>query len=338
MKSLKNIFYILLISSSSLFQSCEKSDDGLIEDKNSTNESASISQELVYDSVFKKNVDIKFKEFIENNENIDLNHFNSILKSVDNQSQNKSTNISVWGVGLNNSVWKWLPSSLSWYQPNPSASLKYVSVPKDGLNDGVVWGVGTNNTIWKWNGSNWFEPNPNARAHYIAALTERIAFGIGFQGQIVVTVNGGGVWDNFTSSNQFTSIGVGYSSSNPIWAIQVYNGSTPKLYKYDQYNFSWTHQPTPSPPTEVGAVLTNGAYYLDNRVPKRIFYVSQIGGTVTQPNQLSRMYRSISVGDGVMWGIGANNTPIKSTTTILGTTWTTPNPAANLSRVDVGVE
>jgi hypothetical protein len=82
------------------------------------------------------------------------------------------TNSKTWGIGCNSDgvidykVWAHVSfGSASWTQPNPAASLKFVSTSVENH----VWGLGYDNRVYKWNGSSWSEPNAAARLVYISS-------------------------------------------------------------------------------------------------------------------------------------------------------------------------
>lgn len=328
--SIKNLIHFSVILLTVSLISCK---DEIAEDV-----PAELSEEKKYhDEIFNKNVSYDFISFIENNDEINETEFDAFLKEVDESTNNPvNRSLNTWGITFNNQVWKWNGST--WFMPNPAATLKFVDVSAYGSNGSGfgVWGIGVDDSVWKWNGSTWFEPNSAASLHYISSYSDQAAIGIGWQGQVVVTNDGGLSWSNYTAMTNIWHLSVGNSVTNPIWAIQTINGVNPTLWKYQLYR-GWKLKRTPTAPKFVAAMFSNGAVFTENVSGSARIFRTDDEVTFFMPNPAAAMYRSPSIaGNDIFWGIGWSDTPILSENG--GYTWSTPNAAANLAHIDVGYE
>lgn len=258
----------------------------------------------------------------------DMSHFDDVAKNINDARTKVSV---VWGIGSNNTVWKWNGSS--WFQPNSAARLKFVNPSSSG---GAVWGIGTNLTVWKWNGASWYQPNSNATLYYICSFDANVAIGMGYGGVLFITTNGGASWSYFTNINNVVSMSVGNFVTNTIWVTQYYNGSY-RLLRYDYSSSSWIVVSTPVTPRHVSAMYAEGAYFLQNGGYNIYKKLSNTSGSFYQPNSNAGLLQVSPYGDDLhAWGIGPDDRIYHTNNG--GAGWDEPNPAARLKNICAGYE
>lgn len=265
----------------------------------------------------------------------EINHSisNESKGSVKNPIPTEKAVSVVWGVGLDNRVYKWNGST--WDEPNPSASLKSISVGQD--NSGAVWGLGTDNRIYKWNAATnvWTEPAPGFGLTQITAYSANVAWGIGTTNNALYkTTNGGATWALQTKSGIPFYGGaqnlISISTMDGVSLVAITEGK--KAYKLMTSSTSWTPispiagQPNflsiSGSPSVCWAVGTDYKVYRFN------------GMSWSQPNPAAGLYRLSMSDEEVVWGIGGGGRVFKwnPTTNI----WDEPNPAAGLNQVSSG--
>lgn len=279
----------------------------------------------------------EIKAFYNQLKPFDLSTFKSCFADLAHQNPNAKS-YQFWGTGSDNRVYRWNGSI--WTEPNPAARLAYVEVSSYGSGTSTsstgVWGIGPDNRVYNWNGSYWTEPNPAARLYAIAPWDNTRALGIGSEGTLYITNNGGASWSLFGTKKWFVSISVGNSFN--IWGITADNNQLPsKLWQYNIYTYGWDYKVTPVYPLRAAAMFTDGVYFFENTAGARKIYRSFDGINFTQPNPAAALYRSISAaGNDIVCGIGSSNTPYASYNS--GASWNYLNSQAQLSRISVGYE
>lgn len=237
------------------------------------------------------------------------------LQLINNRAQE------VWGTGVDHKVYK--RSGSGFFQPNPTARLKYVEVGAYG--DGV-WGIKANNKIFKWNGSTWVEPNPAASLYNITALSSSIAVGLGWLGKIYVTYNGGTTWSRFGTIEKVRWLSAGSNTSNILWGVN----DDQELIFYDYSTSTWEVRPTSF---DVGIVTTipgSGAWA--TRLGVHDVFKSVDGFTFSEPNPAANVVKISSVGDELKaWGLGTQNQILRTTNG--GATWVELFPGSGLFHI-----
>lgn len=228
----------------------------------------------------------------------------------------------IWGIGLGDRIWKW--TGTSWYQPNSAAKAKFVEVSKN--NDGSVWAIGLGNHVSKWNGTYWFQPNTAARLYYISPLSSSLAFGIGNNGTLYITTNGGSTWALFTTFDRAHWI----SSGDFLHPLTV-NKDNGKLYQFNVLTQAFEQLSTPNAYTRKHTTMTvDGGLWTIDWFSYRV-YKSLDGTSFTQPNPAARLRQISSTQSQVAWGIDLNNRVYKTTNS--GAWWFQPNSAARLKHI-----
>ncbi|WGH77010.1 hypothetical protein P8625_07705 [Tenacibaculum tangerinum] len=227
----------------------------------------------------------------------------------------------VWGIGLSNHVYKW--NGTYWYQPNTAARLKFVEVSK--LNDGSVWGIGLNNHVYRWNGQHWYQPNTAARLYFISPQSSMVAFGIGGEGKLFITTNGGINWLRFTNVERATWISSG-DFLHPL-TIKI---DDDKLSQFNVFTSVFDAIITPYTYGRRHSSMTveGGLWSIDWHY--RV-YKSLDGVSLLQPNPAARLRQISSNNSDIAWGIDLENKVYKTENS--GEWWFQPNSAARLQYV-----
>ena len=256
----------------------------------------------------------------------------SILKKfIQNNKELRSTKSSgsVWGIGHNDRVFCWNGSS--WDEPNPQARLRWVECASYG---GAVWGVGDDLRVYKWNGNSWDEPNPMASLYNISAFTDMCAVGIGDEGVLFITLDGGQSWSRLTEIKNVYLVSVGNFTSNFIWGI---DSGTWRPFYLNPNDLTWEYFDLSFSAIRISAMFPCcGAWIIKGGDNSWGIHKTIDGGnTWVEPNPKAGLHM-ISAGsdDLTAWGKGYNNRVFKTTNG--GESWSEPNPKAGLRHVSFG--
>ena len=266
-----------------------------------------------------------------------------LQKEVDKIKKKRSPEV-VWCIGGTTGtecgrVFRW--NGTSWDEPNAAARLCEISQGTYGS----TWGLGGSHTsggrrIFKWNGASWDEPNPLASLYEIAAFSPLIATGIGGNGNIYVTYNGGANWALYYS----------YPSGTELKEITMGGNSNFVYYIKDKHTV-YEHQNMASPPEAllVSGIFDpleqltaysesdNGVYSYSNSINDRLYKSEGVPPTPTVTYESFPYKRILDMGavhENSVWAIGKYNKIYRSTD--YGATWTEPNPAAGAYRITAG--
>lgn len=234
----------------------------------------------------------------------------------------------VWGTGMDGRVYRW--NGANWDEPNSKARLKYVDAATQGAG---VWGVGADHRVYTWNGSSWDEPNPGATLYEISAFDEFHAIGLGWEGRLYRTTDGGQKWLEFTEHDQFLEISVGQSSQNFMWGIKKYEVSpnvfTTQIWRFDYSISDFVMVPCGLLASDISATTgADGVWLVDHN--NDIYKWD--GLNWYQPNPQAGLYTIDCNGSfDTAWGIGYGGRVFRTTNS--GQSWDEPNPAAKLFHI-----
>ena len=259
--------------------------------------------------------------------------FDKAIDKIENNNTKKSLPI-VMAIGGQQRIFKWNGSS--WDEPNPAAHLWQVEASKNS-GSGSVWGTSTNFHIFRWNGASWDEPNPNASLRLVVPMSNSVAYGIGTNLRIYVTINGGVSWSLFSALTSVTWMSVGGSSSQ-IYAIS--GATVSNLFKYSPTSGTFTTLNLGFRSDRVSTSSNGGAVYTTRIDPKSgggynyTMYknINNSGYVVTPfPNEVEI---SSSGDNSNLWTIGTGNNIY--TSPVNGDWWIEPNTAARAIMITAG--
>lgn len=253
----------------------------------------------------------------------DPEEFANALKKESQQSSGNRSTEEVWGIGAGRTVWKW--NGASWGQPNPAARLDIVEVAKNGENS--VWGIGSGATVWKWNGASWGQPNPAARLYHIAVYSSTIALGIGSNGTLFVTYNGGQNW-GYLNRNFTGAVWLSSGGSYPHGILSV-SDNVGNLYKYNALTQQLNFITIPFV-SNVHTTTSGGGVWAIDLLTKRV-YKSLNYLNFSIPNSLMQLSIISSNDNQKAWAIKNDRTVWKTTNS--GASWNQPNSAARLDYI-----
>lgn len=235
----------------------------------------------------------------------------------------------VWGLAPDNSVWKWNAKDSYWFQPNPAATLRQISV---GV--GEVWGTTSNNHVWKWDPAtqSWFEPNPAALLLRVSAGRGKSwqaneVWGIGVN-QTVWRWNGNSWYEPNPGTIMY---GISVGSHDNIWAI----GAGNRLYKW--VNRSWIEPDTNARGVQITAsIYGHDAWKLGTVGIHTTYPIFRWNGSSWfEPNSVAVATQISARSSMRAWALGVDNRVFETNNG--GAGWTEPNPAAGLKQVSVGL-